>query len=124
VGDHGIEVMFGVASFHGTEPARIAGALSLLHHRHLAPPDIRPAARAPGAQAMDLIAERDIDRPAATRDMPALIKAYLRLGGFVGAGAYIDRAFNCIDVCLVMDVERMSPKHRAIYARGAAALGS
>jgi putative hemolysin len=120
---HDIEVMFGVASFHGTDPARIAGPLSLLHHRHLAPPDIRPAARAPGAHGMDLMAERDIDRPAATRDMPALIKAYLRLGGFVGEGAFVDRAFNCIDVCLVMDVERMSSKHRAIYTRGAAALG-
>jgi putative hemolysin len=40
---HGIEVMFGVASFHGTDPARIAGPLSLLHHRHLAPRDVRPA---------------------------------------------------------------------------------
>ncbi|MFW5641174.1 MAG: GNAT family N-acetyltransferase [Roseicyclus sp.] len=121
---HRIEVMFGVASFHGTDPARIAGPLSLLHHRHLAPPDIRPVARAPGAQRMDLIAEAEIDRPAATRDLPALIKAYLRLGGFVGAGAFIDRDFNCIDVCLVMDVARMSARHSAIYARGLAGVAS
>jgi putative hemolysin len=120
IATHDIEVMFGVASFHGTDPARIAGPLSLLHHRHLAPPDIRPKARAPGAQAMDLVSEAEIDRPAATRELPALIKAYLRLGGFVGAGAFIDRAFNCIDVCLVMDVERMSLKHRAIYGRAKA----
>jgi 1-acyl-sn-glycerol-3-phosphate acyltransferase len=56
---HGIEVMFGVASFHGTDPARIAGPLSLLHHRHLAPPDVRPEARAAGFMPMDLIAEGD-----------------------------------------------------------------
>ena len=35
--------------------------------------------------------------------IPALIKAYLRLGGFVGDGAWIDHAFNTTDVCLVMD---------------------
>ncbi|AHM05023.1 hypothetical protein roselon_02724 [Roseibacterium elongatum DSM 19469] len=116
---HDIEVMFGVASFHGTDPAPLAAPLSLLHHRHLAPPDIRPAARPPGATRMDLIGAEALDRPAAIRSMPALIKAYLRLGGFVGEGAFIDRAFNCIDVCLVMDVARMSEKHRAIYQRGA-----
>lgn len=120
---HGIEVMFGVASFHGTDPAPLAGPLSLLHHRHLAPPELRPVAREPGHQRMDLIAEEALDRLAAIRETPALIKAYLRLGGFVGQGAFIDIPFNCIDVCLVMDVARMSAKHRAIYARGPGAPG-
>jgi putative hemolysin len=121
---HGIEVMFGVASFHGTDPARIAGPLSLLHHRHLAPPDIRPRARAEGFQAMDLIAEGTLDRKAAIRDTPALIKAYLRLGGFVGEGAFIDRPFNCIDVCLVMDVARMSAAQGDLHTRRASGGGT
>ncbi len=121
VAEHEIEVMFGVASFHGTDPHALAQPLSLLHHRHLAPEDVRPVARASGAHRMDLIAEADLDRPSAIRAVPALIKAYLRLGGFVGQGAFIDRPFNCIDVCLVMDVARMSPKHRAIYTRDPAA---
>jgi putative hemolysin len=121
IAEHGIEVMFGVASFHGTDPVPLAGPLSLLHHRHLAPEDIRPTARAEGYQDMDLIPEQALDRPAAIRATPALIKAYLRLGGFVGQGAFIDRPFNCIDVCLVMDVARMSPKHRAIYTGGSSA---
>jgi putative hemolysin len=117
---HRIEVMFGVASFHGTDPAPLAAALSLLHHRHLAPAAIRPVARPEGRQRMDLIAEADLDRPAAVRAIPALIKAYLRLGGFVGLGAYVDHPFNCIDVCLVMDVTLIPDTHRAIYQRGGA----
>lgn len=118
IATHRIEVMFGVASFQGLDPAPLAGPLSLLHHRHLAPPDLRPVARPPGFQRMDLVAKADLDRPAAIRDIPALIKAYLRLGGFVGQGAYRDSAFNCIDVCLVMDVARIPDKARAIYQRG------
>jgi putative hemolysin len=118
---HRIEVLFGVASFHGTDPAPLAGPLSLLHHRHLAPPDLRPVARTAGYQRMDLIAERDLDRPAAIRATPALIKAYLRLGGCVGQGAFIDRAFNCIDVCLVLDVATIPEKQGALYRRGAQA---
>ncbi len=120
IADHDIEVMFGVASFHGIDPAPLAAPLSLLHHRHLAPEDVRPVARADGYQPMDLIDEADLDRPAATRAIPSLIKAYLRLGGFVGQGAYIDRPFNCIDVCLVMDVARMSEARRALYQKAAA----
>ncbi len=120
IAEHDIEVMFGVASFHGIDPAPLAAPLSLLHHRHLAPEDVRPVARADGYQPMDLIDEADLDRPAATRAIPSLIKAYLRLGGFVGQGAYIDRPFNCIDVCLVMDVARMSEARRALYQKAAA----
>ena len=32
-----IEILFGVASFHGTKIADIAAPLSMLYHRHLAP---------------------------------------------------------------------------------------
>lgn len=113
--DREIEILFGVASFHGTDVAALAEPLSLLHHNHLAPPELRVRARA--FQGMDLVAPDDIDRVAAMRAVPALIKAYLRLGGFVGEGAFVDRAFNTIDVCLVMDTERMSATARATFTR-------
>jgi len=115
---HGIEVMFGVASFHGTDVAPLAPALSLLHHRHLAPPELRVKALPDHFQRMDLIAEDEIDRPAAMRGVPALIKAYLRLGGYVGEGAYIDHPFNTTDVCIVVDMAEVPEKMRALYARG------
>ena len=114
---HGIQILFGVASFHGTDAQTLAAPLSLLHHRHLAPSDLRVTARAPGAVAMDLIPEDRLDRRAAMLAVPALIKAYLRLGGFVGQGAFVDRAFNTTDVCLVLDVARMNESQRAIYTR-------
>ncbi|MFB9150711.1 GNAT family N-acetyltransferase [Roseovarius ramblicola] len=115
---HGIEVLFGVASFHGTDVGALAQPLSLLHHRHLAPPALRVRAREGHFQPMDLVAETDVDRFAAMRAVPALIKAYLRLGGCVGEGAYVDHAFNTTDVCLVMDTALLSARQRALYTRG------
>ncbi|WP_299699834.1 GNAT family N-acyltransferase [uncultured Tateyamaria sp.] len=115
VAEHQIDIMFGVASFHGTNPRAIAQPLSLLHHRHLAPEPLRVTARAPHAATMNLIPEDQIDRRAAMVDMPALIKAYLRLGGVVGEGAYVDHAFNTTDVCLIMDTAAMSDRQRRIY---------
>jgi putative hemolysin len=115
---HGCEVMFGTASFHGTDVEALSQPLSHLHHGFLAPQDLRP--RALAFEPMDLIAAEDIDRPAAMKAMPALIKAYLRLGGMVGEGAFVDHAFNTVDVCLVMDTARLSAKHRALYTRARA----
>ena len=112
---HGIEILFGVASFHGTDVEALAPALAWLHHHHLAPPELRATARPPNATRMDLIPAAGLDRKAAMTAMPALIKAYLRLGGVVGEGAWIDHAFNTTDVFLLMDTAAMSERHRKFY---------
>lgn len=110
-----IQILFGVASFHGLDAQALAQPLSWLHHYHLAPPALRPRARPEGFQAMDLIPAETLDRRAAMTGMPALIKAYLRLGGLVGEGAYLDRPFNTTDVFLMVDTSAMSEKHRKFY---------
>lgn len=115
--ERGIEVLFGVASFHGTDVAALAQPLSWLHHNHLAPEALRVRACAAQFQAMDLLPLDKVDRKLAMLGTPALIKAYLRLGGFVGEGAWIDHDFNTTDVCLVMDTAQMSAKHRDFYVR-------
>jgi putative hemolysin len=114
---HGIEILFGVASFPGTDTGALAQPLSYLHHNHLAPQPLRVRAKGEGRARMDLLPPAAIDRPAAMKATPALIKAYLRLGGFVGEGAYVDRAFRTTDVCLVMDTAQMNARSRAIYDR-------
>lgn len=117
VSEHGIDIMFGVASFHGTDPEPIAQALSYLHHNHLAPPDLRVAARPGHRVAMDILPTEQVDTAEAMRQIPALIKAYVRLGGFVGDGAFIDRDFNTVDVCLLVDATRMADRYRKFYTR-------
>lgn len=111
-----IEVLFGVASFHGTDVQALEQPLSMLHHNHLAPPDLRVRAQPDVFQPMDLVDVDALDRRAAMVQVPALIKAYLRLGGFVGEGAFIDHAFNTTDVCLILDTARMNERQRRIYS--------
>ncbi|MEM0923002.1 MAG: GNAT family N-acetyltransferase, partial [Pseudomonadota bacterium] len=72
---NGIEIMFGVASFHGRDPEPIAQALSYLHHNHLAPEDLRVRAVAERFTAMDILPADQVERPEAMRQLPALIKA-------------------------------------------------
>ena len=115
IAEHQIDILFGVASFHGTDARALAQPLGMLHHRHLAPKDMRVRARAEGFQQMDMVAEQALDRRAAMLAIPPLIKAYLRLGGVVGEGAFIDRSFNTTDVCLILDTARMNAEQANRY---------
>lgn len=116
---HEVEVMFGPASLHGTDQNMLAQPLAYLHHHHLAPPHYRVTARAAHFAPMDSLPKSAINRAKALAGVPPLIKAYLRLGGCVGYGAWVDHAFNTTDVCLVMDTAEMSARHRAFYIRKA-----
>ena len=117
--EQGVDVMFGVASFHGTDVDQLARPLSYLHAHHLAPEELRVTAIGENRRNMDLLPPSELDRVAAMQETPALIKAYLRLGGFVGDGAYVDHEFNTVDVCLVMDTTQMNAKSREAYTRKA-----
>ncbi|MEM8538287.1 MAG: GNAT family N-acyltransferase [Pseudomonadota bacterium] len=112
---HDIEIVFGVASFHGTDAAALAPALSFLHHEHLAPQGLRVVANGPTALRMNTLPADQIDRLAAVRMMPALIKAYLRLGAVVGDGAFVDHAFNTTDICILLERDAINGMQARIY---------
>ncbi len=118
VADHRIEILFGVASFPGTDVRALAHPLSHLHYRHGVPEALKVRSR--NFQPMALLPEAEVDRKRAMIDTPALIKAYLRLGGGVGDGAYVDHGFNTTDVCLVIDTEQMNERQKSIYTKGLA----
>ena len=118
VTQQGAEILFGTASFAGTDSSKFKAPLSLLGREHLAQAALRPIAIGAGAVPLCASGEFEIDRLTALRAMPALIKAYLRLGGCVGEGAYVDVQFNTVDVCMVLDVLAMNPRQKAIYLRG------
>ena len=117
VATHDISILFGVASFHGSDPEPLAQALSYLHYNHLAPEDLRVRAVSDSFVAMDILPPEQVEKIEAMRLIPALIKAYIRLGGMIGEGAYVDYDFNTVDVCLLMDTSRMVERYRAFYSR-------
>jgi putative hemolysin len=108
---HHVDVMIGCASFEGTDPADHAMALSFLHHHRLAPPEWRASAHGHLRVAMDLLPPEKIDAKAALKELPPLIKGYLRLGAFVGDGAVIDHQFGTTDVLIILPVERIDPRY-------------
>ena len=111
VREHKIDVMIGCASFEGTNPAEYAMALSFLHHNAMAPPEWRCRAHNRLHVSMNMIPKDAVNTKAALKEMPPLIKAYLRLGAFVGDGAVIDHQFGTTDVLIVLPVEKIDPRY-------------
>jgi len=58
-----------------------------------------------------------MDRLSAMRQVPALIKAYLRLGGVIGQGAYVDHRFNTTDICMILDIQSMNEKQSTLFRK-------
>ena len=114
-----IAVMFGCASLHGTDPDALALPLAYLHHFHRAPPSLRMRALADRYVEMNRLAKDAIDPTRAQAVLPPLIKGYLRLGGFVGDGAVIDRPFNTTDVSIVVKTDLVAGKYYRHYERRA-----
>jgi putative hemolysin len=115
---YNIQVMFGCASFPGTDPTQHAAALSYLYHHHLAPPEILVRALESRYVRMDVLEPGSYDPRKAIARVPPLIKGYLRLGGYVGDGAVIDWEFNTTDVFIVVKTELVTEKYIRHYERG------
>jgi putative hemolysin len=112
---HQIGLLFGCASLPGTDPASMRRALAYLHHHHLAPESLRPRALPHRYVRMNQMPAEAIDTAAAWRELPPLIRGYLRLGGRVGDGAVVDPLFNTTDVCLVLETEQVTAKYLRHY---------
>jgi L-ornithine Nalpha-acyltransferase len=111
VRQHQLGVMFGCASFEGTDPQHHADALSHLAYHHAPPAAWHARALAHRYVDMKLKPPDAIVQRAVLRTMPPLIKGYLRLGCSIGDGAVIDRQFNTIDVLILLPVSEINPRY-------------
>lgn len=123
-----VKLMFGCASFPGTDPQAHAQALSYLYYHHLAPPALRAKTLPQYYVDMRLLPREAFDPNAAFNSIkfdprsggnsiPPLIKGYLRVGGYVGDGAYIDHQFNTTDVCIIVKTDLITSKYLRHYER-------
>ena len=114
---HKIDLMFGCASFPGTQPEIHQPALAYLRSQHQAPQIIRPSALP--KKYIDMASKHEAigDEVIKINNLPPLIKGYIRVGGQVGDGAVIDSQFNTTDVCVVVKTESLPTRYRRHYQR-------
>lgn len=113
--EQGVDVMIGCASFEGTDPRSHAMALSHLHHHARAPEKWRVRAHQDRYVDMNMIPASQIDPRAVIKDLPPLIKGYLKLGAFFGDGAVVDHQFGTTDVFVILPVEAINARYFAHF---------
>jgi L-ornithine Nalpha-acyltransferase len=106
-----VDVMFGCASFDGTDPDRLAVPLSYLHHYARAPQEWQARALPGRYVEMNRLPKESIDKKSALRSLPPLIKGYLRVGAYIGDGAVIDHQFGTTDVLIVLPVSAINARY-------------
>lgn len=126
-----IGVLFGVASWVGTKPAKSAQAISYLYYNHLTSPRLRatvlPEKFADGVNPklsrMNILPPEFVDEMDAKREMTPLIKGYLRLGATFGKGVFVDTPFNSYDVFVMMETRKMDAAYQKHFLGRENALG-
>ena len=126
-----IGILFGVASFVGTKPARSAQAISYLYYNHLTPLRLRATVLSekfadginPKLSRMNILPREFVDEADAKAEMTPLIKGYLRLGATFGRGVFVDVPFNSYDVFVMIETRRMNAAYQKHFLGRENALG-
>lgn len=120
VAKHNMDVMFGCASFDGTDPDALALPLSFLHHEFSAPGPWKVRALEHLRVEMNRMPKEDISLKAALRTLPPLIKGYIRAGAYIGDGAVIDEQFGTTDVLIMFPVSEMEHRYKTRFGKSGA----
>ena len=114
-----VDVMFGCASFAGTDPNDFANSLGWLGDNAILENDEDCTALRDGGICLADYSASTIDARRALAALPPLLKGYLRLGAKVASQAVIDRQFGTTDVLVVLKVADIAPRYIAHYGANA-----
>lgn len=115
-----IGLMFGCASFSGTDLSQIQKHLAYLHQYRLADEDWRAKAHDACYENMqnDSLLQ-DYSEKTALAQMPPLIKGYLKLGAWIGDGAVVDKQFSTTDILIILPIARIKKRYFDFFTRSA-----
>jgi len=110
----GIKLLFGCASFQGTDPAPYQDAFALLKARHLAPEQWRAQQKAVEVYPYAATLQSAPDLGRATASMPPLLRTYLMMGGWVSDHAVIDRDLGTLHVFTAVEIDAIPPARKRL----------
>lgn len=118
---HGHDVMFGCASFPGTDPRAHEAGLAFLSRHACADAGWQVPAQPGRGVPLSAMREDPDDHSGrrALRSLPAMIKGYMRLGARFAAEAVVDHDFGTVDVLVIMPVSSLNPRYVAYYGADA-----
>jgi len=119
VDENNVEMLFGCASFHGTDEQEYLDAFGVLKERHLAPKRWLPRVKAPQVCRFGQKRRRKPDAKKAMLRMPPLLRTYLLMGGWVSDHAVVDPQMNTLHVFTGLEIKAIPPARKRLL-RGVA----
>jgi len=114
VDDEGVDLLFGCASFKGTDAGQYLDAFAMLKERHLAPSRWLPRVKAPNVFRFAQRLRRKPDDRLAMLRMPPLLRTYLLMGGWVSDHAVVDDHMNTLHVFTGVEIGAIPPARKRL----------
>lgn len=108
------DVLFGCASFKGTDHSEHTEILSYLYDKHLASDELMPKARS-AVESVDI--KEFLETPGKGKErgkVPTMLRGYLKVGAKISDHAIIDPVFNTTFVAIYVDVKQMFNTNHAL----------
>ncbi|WP_299424642.1 GNAT family N-acyltransferase [uncultured Shimia sp.] len=105
VDENNVELLFGCASFEGTDTSSYLDSFAMLRDRHLAPNRWLPRVKAPNVFRFASRLRRKPNLKAAQLSMPPMLRSYLLMGGWVSDHAVVDQKMNTLHVFTGVEVK-------------------
>ena len=111
---NGYDILFGCASFKGTDYSKHTEILSYLYDKHLADQDLMPLPK-PSVESVSI--EHFLKTPGKGKDrgkVPTMLRGYLKIGARISDHAIIDPVFNTTFVAIYVDAAEMFSTNHAL----------
>ncbi len=105
------DLIFGCASFPSSNYLLFNKSLSYLHHFHSPPKHLQTYPVKKMKANFSKVDKKLLNAADEFRKLPPLIKAYIRVGAWVGSGAIIDKKFNTTDVLIILESKKILTKY-------------
>ena len=115
--DFDIKLMFGCGSFLGTDVNQYKQSLSYLYYNCVAVDELAVEERGKDKCEYPVIPKNEIDGVVAFKELPTMIKGYLRIGCKVSNTIFIDWNFNCFDVCIIFETKNLKQSYLEHYEK-------
>ncbi|HEY1096781.1 MAG TPA: GNAT family N-acyltransferase [Alphaproteobacteria bacterium] len=112
-----IDYLIGVPSFNGLDIRQHEESLAYLNAFHRVDESICPTVLPEHYHALPVRDPESFDQKKAFNDLPPLIKGYLRIGCKIGDGYYIDEQFNMVDICIILEIDKVTDRYFSHYKR-------
>ena len=106
-----VDLIFGCASFPSSNYKLFVKQLSYLYHFHRTPDYLNTEPVKKLKANFNILEKKSLNVEEIFRQLPPLIKAYIRVGAWIGPGAIIDKKFDTTDVLIVLNSKKILKKY-------------